>query len=192
MSTQVLTRQRSVALDGLRGWACVFMLFDHVLIVTDAADWTRWTLGRLAMPVFFVLAGHLAGRLSARHLQAAALGLALPVFVPWIDAPNVLLYWALGSVVLWAASRADVPVWGVPLLCLALAANNITLQEGTGYPWVALLGLMGLGAMIPRLDLERLGRSPAWVAYIGARPLTFYVGHLLVLQAATLLLTAQS
>lgn len=175
---------RSVALDVLRGGAVVLMLLDHVLLVTDSGDLVRSTLTRVCMPVFFLLAGHLAGRPSWRWAWAGLLGLALPVVVPWIDAPNVLLIWAGGCVVLFAWRRAGLPMWLPVVVALTVSANGWVLQ-GSGYDALALFALMALGATWPRGRFEAgAARLPAWpvLAAVGRRPLTWYVGHLLVLQ----------
>lgn len=184
MSAPVLVG-RLVGLDVLRGAAIVAMMLDH-LAYAVGADAVRWTVGRLAMPVFFVVAGALVRRLTVRHLGVAALGLLLPVLVPWIDSPNVLLLYALSVPVLVLTSRSHVIRGVVLVLVLTVSANGLG-ELGTGYPWPLLLALMLVGQDVgPRL-LARCGDwLPRWpvLAMVGRAPLRWYVGHLLVLQAA--------
>lgn len=180
---------RSYSLDAFRGLAILAMVVDHLTVVFSGPHVLRLTVGRLAVPAFFILAGHLAGRLRWRHAWVAGVGLVLPLLVPWIDSPNVLLYWALGSCALVVLRWAEIPSWVLCVVALTLAANSWGVSPGNGYEWSALLGLMGLGAVVPRTAFAFAGRAPGWVAAVGRRPLTWYVGHLLVLQAVILMAT---
>jgi len=176
-------RVRDGALDRLRGLAIVLMVADHVAAY---ADWTsvRMTFGRAAMPLFFVLAGHLSRRLSWRLLWIGLVGLWLPVVVPWIDRPNVLLILAAGAVVLAAARRAGVSALVLCAFVLMMGANRFgSGWPVTGYDALYLLGLMALGAALPRGSFAAAGRLPRWLERPGRRPLTVYVVHLLVLTA---------
>lgn len=183
VTREASTRSRLWQIDALRGAAIVLMVGDHLALVAgDDAMTYRVTLGRLAMPIFFVLAGHLAGRLSWRHAAVGGIGLALPLVVPWIDSPNVLVLWALGCVLLWAARRVGVhPLWLV-IVAATVAANGWGIRVGTSYEFLSLWALMAAGALVPRSALIALGSHlPGWLAVIGRRPVTWYVGHLLVL-----------
>lgn len=95
---------RLVGLDRLRGLAIACMIVDHVALL-GGLQLVRVTVGRLALPIFFVLAGALVRRLTWRHGAIFAVGLVLPVAVPWIDSPNVLTLYAVGAVVLVAGAR---------------------------------------------------------------------------------------
>lgn len=177
---------RISALDALRGVAMLLMLLDHLALVVGGLDEVRLTLGRLAMPLFFVLAGHLARDPRWRHLGIAAVGVVLPLVVPWIDAPNVLVIWAVGVVILWAGRRWSVPAWVVVVVALGCAANGWTSTDGH-YDFLALWALMALGSILPTSALMFCARAPRWVATLGRFPISFYVGHLLVLHLFVLL-----
>lgn len=180
---------RSAALDAFRGLAILLMIGDHVSLILGF-DAYRYTLGRAAMPAFFLLAGHLAGRLSWRHVRIAAIGLALPLAVPWIDSPNVLVLWSVGCLLLWGLRRWGAPVQLVAILALAAAANGWgALPFGRSYVPLALWGLMAVGAGLPRTWFTWAGVLPAWVAAMGRHPIAWYVGHLLVLEGVMLWLS---
>lgn len=180
-------RERSDQLDAFRGIAIALMMLDHGVYIAAGPDEIRWTLGRLAMPMFFLLAGHLSTRLRWRHLQIGLLGACLPLAVPWIDNPNVLLLWALGCVGLWCSRRFGFPVWVLVAVPLVQVANGISI-DGPGYysPGV-LLALMALGTMIPEHTFtvsRRLpGRVEQLLAAVGRHPILWYVGHLLIFQS---------
>lgn len=183
MTVQTVTPvRRRVELDRLRGLAVLLMIGDHVSILVGLSLF-RVTGGRLAMPLFFILAGHLAGRLSVRHLYVGLLGLVLPVFVVFVDRPNVLFWLALGSAVLWVFRRVGWSVWPLLVVSLTLAANGWSVHPGSlSYDPVALLALMALGAVIAPESLTWARRLPAWFEVIGRRPLSWYVGHVVFLQ----------
>lgn len=191
LSRSVPSWGRRWELDAARGLAIVAMMIDHVSAVSGGPWLVRWTVGRLAMPIFFVLAGYLCRRVSWRTGAVAALGVALPFAVPWIDRPNVLVWWAAGSAVLVGTRRLGIGPGWVAAFCLALMGNFVLLALGDGYPAAALVGLMALGALAGDRDAESGGRSyawrwaerlPGWLAVVGERPVRWYVGHLLVLQ----------
>lgn len=184
MSVVNAVRTRLPELDRLRGLAILLMVGDHVSATLLDLALYRVTLGRLAMPLFFVVAGHLAGsRLGRRHVLALGLGLALPAIVPFIDSPNVLVWWVLGSVVLYGFDRLNVPSWGFIVLALTLGANGWAIHPGAlSYDPAMLLGLMALGRGLAAESFGFGCRLPEWVGALGRRPLSWYVGHLLVLQ----------
>lgn len=183
---------RVAGYDAFRGLAVLAMVVDHLAYVLEGPAELRSSIGRLAMPMFFLLAGHLSRRLSWRHLGIFGVGSLLPVLVPWIDNPNVLVWWAIGCLLLAIARAASVPVWLIAAVGLALAANgrvDVTGINGAAtYDAAALWGLMALGTLLPSSAFTWAARAPRWIVAVGSYPLTFYVGHLLVLQAALLLL----
>lgn len=185
---------RSGALDGARGMAILLMLLDHLLVVTGHGDlWVRSTITRAAMPAFMVIGGALVAHTMtpprlARLVRTIAIGLALPVMVPWIDDPNILVMYAAGWLLVWAVSRWT---WGAPLLVIVgatLAANGLLGHTGAGYyPIGAVVALMGAGAWIGRLQLASWlqpfgSRGLRLVQWLGRHALAFYAAHLLVLR----------
>lgn len=178
-------RLRSAALDHWRGLAVLLMIVDHVCLVFATGEGVRLTLGRLAMPIFMVLGGHLAGKLRLRHAGILALGLALPLLVPWLATPNILVLWVAGVALLELGRRLGVPAWVLPVLALTFAANHGSIGSASFDP-VALWGLMGLGALLPRVAFDSAARWPSWLAVIGRHPLAWYVLHLLLLNVIAL------
>jgi hypothetical protein len=178
---------RVVGYDAFRGLAVLCMIVDHLALVLGGPVELRLTVGRLAMPAFFLLAGHLARRPRLRHLWIALLGFALPLVVPWIDSPNVLVWWAWGVVVLWVWRWAGFELWPIVILALVVAANGWTQTEGT-YDWFALVALMAVGSMLPATAFTWAAPAPRCVALLGRHPVSIYAGHLLALQTAVWLL----
>ena len=166
-------------LDAFRGLAILAMMVDHAALLFNGPGWLRLTVGRLAMPMFFALAGTLAGRVTGRHAAVAATGLALPLVVPWIDSPNVLVWWAVGAVALAGCRRLAVSPGVVAVVALGMGANG-WLVETRSYSGPALVGLMAVGALLPRSWYVWAGRAPRWVAAMGRAPIRWYVGHVLV------------
>lgn len=184
---------RSVALDRWRGLAIAFMIIDHLALYAAlvwgenvAGGMVRLTIGRLAVPIFFVLAGYLVTRLRWRHLGIYAVGVVLPVLVPTIDNPNVLCWWATGCALIVACRYAGLPVWVLGVALATLVANGYKLEVGNSYVPYGLWLLMVLGAglrgAVPAI-VERLGGAlPAAFGWLGRHPVGIYVGHLLALQ----------
>ena len=180
---------RLVEIDRLRGLAIACMVVDHLALFGFLPWEFRITVGRLAMPLFFVLAGMCFSRLTRRHGQVFVIGLVLPLAAPWLDAPNVLVWIAVGAVVLWLMDRPFWVAghWLVIFAALAAGANHWTPALGTGYPPGFLVAFMALGRLLAfRGDagwLLGLGeRLPGVLAGLGRRPLSMYVGHVLALE----------
>lgn len=173
----------------MRGLAILLMLLDHAAYVAGPAE-VRMTVGRLAMPLFFVLAGAFATRLTDRQLLAGVIGLPLTAIAPWAGEPNILVQYALCAVVLVALQRVRVPLWVVVVLPLVFAANHWLWTPAGGYEMAALLGLMALGRLAGVGWAVRFGGwLPGWLAVIGARPLTWYVGNVLAVTVVLLWLS---
>lgn len=179
----VLERTRHTGIDALRGLAIAAMMVDHVCKLIGPDTWPlRWTVGRLALPIFFVLAGYLVRHLSRRHVLVGLLGLGLPLVVPWVDRPNVLLWWAIGCGVIAAARKFGAHPAALLAVCLGLLVNGIGGGFEHSYPPVALLALMALGAWL-KADWFAVPvvRAPI-LEFLGRAPVRWYVGHLLVLE----------
>lgn len=178
-------RERVPSIDAVRGFAVVCMVVDHLCVVFGGPPLLRLTVGRLAMPLFFVTAGRVSGRLSWRHGAAAAAGLVLPLVVPWLDSPNVLVWWALGAVLLAACRAAGWSPGLVVVAALGIAANGWLDAPGSSYPPGALWGLMAVGALLPFGWWGWGDRLPAQLVlrWCGRHALGFYVVHVLLLTA---------
>ena len=164
------------------------MVIDHTCFIVGGLDAVRLGVGRLAMPIFFILAGHLVRRLTIRHAAIAALGVALPVAVPWVDNPNVLLWYALGAVVVVTSARVHRAAPALLALAAVTFTANFPWTVGTGFVPTLLLALMVAGHYMPRSWMIEAGRRlPRWMAVPGRFPVSFYVCHLLVLQSIVLL-----
>jgi len=163
------------------------MILDHVALLVGGPEIVRLSLGRLAMPMFFILAGRLSRRLTWRHAAIFVIGFFLPAVVPWIDDPNVLVWYAIGAAVLAAQRRLRIPAWAVLTVALTLGANGwLNTSSGSFNPWM-LFGLMSLGSMIPRSSFAWAEHLPQPLAVVGRAPLRWYVGHVLALQALVLI-----
>jgi len=193
---------RSAALDKLRGLAIVLMMLDHLLVQIDPQSLIRTTITRACVPLFFVIAGHLLrpGIKWQRLILILIIGAALPHYAPWVDSPNVLVWYAtLTPIVAWG-NRAVLA--GTILAALTLYANGYGQVEGSYAP-MALAAFMAAGRLAPRESLERVGswgqrpcrcldticavpRERTWargIAAIGQYPLSIYVGHILVIES---------
>jgi surface polysaccharide O-acyltransferase-like enzyme len=160
------------------------MILDHCLLIANVAHPIRATVTRLAVPLFFVISGHLVRRFSMRTFGIGIIGLALPIAVPFVDNPNVLLWYASGAALVVLSRRYSWAPWVIMAYVFTLSANFFLQSNWNDSYWApALYGLMVMGSVMPRsvfasLHFERL---PNWVAIIGRIPLRIYVGHLLLL-----------
>lgn len=175
-------QRRSPALDGLRGLAVLLMVSDHLAFVAGWSSW-RETVGRAAMPLFFVLGGHLVRRVSLRScLLVPLVGLAVEAVAPWSGAAGLLLCFAAGALLVAAfRERARPALWLLVAGGLTLGANGYAHLHGVYYDPRLLVALMALGALTPRGHLERAGRRVQLLAPLGRYPLTAYAGHVVVL-----------
>ena len=176
---------RTLSLDRLRGLAIACMVLDHLCLIFHTCYWLRLTAGRVAMPLFFLVSGHLVRRLGWRHGWVLLLGLLVPFVVPWIDSPNVLVWYVVGAVWIVAARYAGIWLWLPSLVGLAWAANFgvwSPLHVGPdSFDGLMLIGIMGMGAALETDAFDWGLRLPRFFERIGRYPLSVYVGHLLIL-----------
>ena len=174
------------ALDWLRGVAIALMVLDHVLVVIDPDHWLRLGLTRWSLPLFALLLGLLFRpglRRRHLHLLAAAIPATLAGGAVGIGQPDVLV------VILAALLLHQLPMHPWVLTAAGwIVATNLPIGWG-GYEVGDVVLLIGLGRLVALsgawLVVEdviatdgRLGRG---LVAIGRRPLTWYVGHLVVL-----------
>lgn len=187
--TMTSVRVRSIAVDGLRGLAIVLMIADHIAIFTGPFLF-RSTITRLSMPIFFILAGHLAHRITWRMPAIGLIGCCIPYVIPFVDKPNVLYWYAIFAPIIVIAKRKSVTLYVIIAISLTIFANYYGGGFFGSYEPFGLLSLMALGAIIPRHGFYSALRLPglSLLASIGRYPISFYVGHLLILREVTLLL----
>lgn len=180
-------RTRDTVIDKARGLAILLMIVDHVCIVANHGYWLRHTITRLAMPLFFVISGHLVKRISWRTFAIGIVGLAIPQLVYFSGNINVLTWYSVGAIVVYFARKYPPALYGVTWITLTISANFYFSGQWSGptsYWSPALIALMTLGATVPRDIFHQIPfwRLPEWVSKIGKYPLSIYVGHLLILQ----------
>lgn len=173
---------RLAYLDKIRGAAILLMIVDHLCIVLSGPEVLRMTVGRLAMPLFFLVSGALVTRFGFRHVLIFGLGVVLPWYVTFIDNPNVLTLYAVGALVMVVFRALDVHPLVIVAVILAAAANGFLPRIAPGYEFTAVLGIMCVGGHVGRHALGWFDWLPRWLAPLGRYPLTIYVGHLLALQ----------
>ena len=166
---------RCLEIDRLRGLAIVLMILDHTLVLVDPGSFIRFSLTRLALPLFALIAGHLsAGPLApVRFLQlGAAAVLATVLGFGWIGQPDILT--------LFLFCYAVRPFWSLPLLVAAVLQPSVLAFDWTGYSPGLVLALMIIGReVVFRSQLVRWGSGlPAFLGFLGKWPLSWYCGHL--------------
>lgn len=177
----VAVPRRVRSLDALRGLAVVFMVVDHVALVAGL-PLLRIMPGRLAMPLFFVLGGHLTTGLRRRHFLILTLGVVLQVLAPWAGPGLVLTSFVIGAwVVALAWSMHPGVLWLPIMVALTFAANGAT-ETALTFDLRSMVALMCAGALLPRsVFLTAGGRLPRWLSVLGRYPLSLYAGHLVLL-----------
>jgi fucose 4-O-acetylase-like acetyltransferase len=173
--------RRDLALDRLRGLAVACMVVDHVALFTGA-DGLRVTVGRLAMPLFFLLAGHLATRASWRLLNVLAAGVFVYAIAPWTGAAMLLTQLVAGALLVVVLRRRGTAWLVAALVVLAsITANSWDPTPTTAYATAGMWSIMLAGALLPRPALRWGARLPASLGILGRYPLTVYAGHALLL-----------
>lgn len=174
--------RRLAWLDRLRGLAVVLMLLDHALYLNPEAH-RAFLPGRLALPLFMACAGTVYRGMPSRRrrtqlylvlvvdlLLAPIIGLGQPAPVTGFVLLLVLLQLA-PTMLRWPATFAALGFlqgWFLPV-------------GWRGWEIGVLLGWFMLGRLAGT-ELEAIGgRLPAGLAWVGRRPLSWYVAHLVVL-----------
>lgn len=185
METQV--RERVVWVDYLRGVACLLMLLDHVLLLLAPESVVRLTVTRFSLPLFMLCAAAV-WRPGARP-RLLWLGLALPVeafllAVIGMPQPGILFlfFWLQVALLGWPGLALRPYLWIVVGLVqtLYLPVGWYTYEPGLVAAWF-FLGRLVIAD--PTFAADRAARpaGAAWVRWLGARPLEFYVAHLFLL-----------
>jgi uncharacterized membrane protein len=172
---------RLVEVDRVRGLAIMLMLVDHVAYIAGPVE-LRMTVGRAAMPLFMLLGGALATRLTWRHGLALGIGGALTVVAPWAGEPNILVQYVLGVFLLVCLRWAELTPW-VALVAAGVSVSNGWSDDAWSYEQVGIFALMACGALLGLGWAVRLGGVlPAFLGPVGAAPLRWYVGNVLAIQ----------
>lgn len=179
--------QRDYALDKYRGLAIVLMIADHIAYF-NGPDWLRQTITRASMPLFFILAGHLAHRISWKTYAVGAVGFFLPIYVEFIDNPNVLFWLAFGSGCIAYTRRWPMVQYLTIIVALTFMANYRIGDFIGSYHPVALLALMALGSLIPREYFRHGTHLPHAFIFLGRHSLSIYIGHVILFQIVSDLL----
>jgi len=158
------------------------MILDHVLLVAFPAHGgallVRLTVTRAALPLFILVAGHLAvdRPIHPRRMVgvilcgAGATVLTRDLGFPEPDVLMVIAVCVIGLSVVPARYRALV-------LVVAVLQPVTWPLPYTGYQPGPVVALLVIGGHLP--DLARLGdRLPLWTAAVGRHPLAWYIGHL--------------
>jgi hypothetical protein len=177
---------RRLALDRLRGLAIGLMVADHALVLCAPTCFARYTVTRLALPLFMLIAGRLLhnrnGPSAVRvvELLAAAVASFALESALGMRQPGVLLVFLLALLVWPVADRY--PTYTLAACFVALATVPVIWG---GYHLAVVLGLMVLGRYrAAGADWERFGLYlPSAFGVVGRYPLALYVGHLLALVA---------
>lgn len=177
--------KRCVGIDRLRGVAISLMILDHLFIITHAPTFTRLTITRLAMPLFFLISGHLAKRVSWRLPVIGFIGLLIPAVAIWIDSPNVLFWFAVLAPIVVLIRDNRVITSLVILFALTFSTNRYSLGIGSSYDPIGLFAIMCFGTLIKRESFNVFNRLPAFFGKIGHYPMTIYISHLVILGALT-------
>jgi uncharacterized membrane protein len=182
-------RIRLSSLDALRGVAVALMVLDHSLVIVAPDSPFRYTLTRLALPLFMYCTAYtlrMFGSSNGRLVTIASAGVLVSVASgavwPALNVrPDVCLL-IVGAIL---AVRWWLPALGAWSLAVLGFVQALYVPLGWhGYEPGLVLGWLcvGLLAVSSRPDLcEVIGERVSWLAPVGRRALVVYVGHLGVL-----------
>ena len=115
--------------------------------------------------------------MNRRTFEIMAIGFLLPIAIPWIDNPNVLFWYAVGSIILVYVKQR----WIIILAALTMGANHYSVNIGSSYDPLFLVSFMAIGSTFPREYFSWGNRLPAFLSFVGKYPLSIYLGHLFLL-----------
>lgn len=183
----------------VRGAAIVLMVLDHVLIQVDADSTVRggapWSVTRASLPLFMLVSAAVwrrSGRVRWRLLAVAGVEAflygALDMPLPGIVVLIFVVVTGLDS-----ALSADLHPVGWYALAVLGGVQALYVRVGwAGYEPGLLLLWFSLGRLVvPSIgyDIARIPPRPArLLMWIGRWPLSWYVGHLVVIWAGVNLL----
>lgn len=172
--------RRIPALDILRGFAILLMIFDHCAFFSAAGVWWRLP-GRFAMPLFMLVSGYLWHGFNRRRLLQVGLAAVLstlltaPFHFPF---PDILGVWLLCQPLMPFVDR-----WPVAAAVLGFGTSQLIIFW-TGYqPGIVILWL-AIGRLLRSLDFslpDLPARMTSAFRWLGQYPLSVYVGHLAIL-----------
>lgn len=182
-----LTRTRVGWIDGARGLSIVAMIVSHLgLFFGTTPGWFHLYVMRPVAPFFLLLLGMLwRPGFRRRHRQfivAAVVAQVLALYIGFA-LPNIFVVMGLCLLAMPYAMR-----WPVAAIVLAVVQLHFwpMPEWWTGYQPGFALVLVVVGKLVPADGyLEGFGRLGSWLGceVVGRRPMTWYLGHLLVLAA---------
>lgn len=176
-------RTRVDWIDRIRGLALVLMLLDHALFQVDPDSIARLTVTRWSLPLFMAASAAVWSP-GVRPKRVVVIGIcaALEVVLSLelgMPLPGILVVYLVAIIPLSNWYRASHHAYAIGAAGLIQALYLPIGWEGYEPGLVLVWWCLGrLGCY----QLDRLGvRLPRALADVGRRPLTWYVGHLLVL-----------
>jgi hypothetical protein len=175
------------ALDQLRGLAIILMVLDHVLLQIEPTHSLRYTLTRLSLPLFMITAGTLYRPATPRRLARLAPAILVEATISTIvleSRPGIVTVYAIA--LLTTTATQHIPRLGTPraLIAIGLLQTLLLPITWTGYQPGLVLAFVNAGRLINPASLPAMSPDSR-LATIGRYPMTWYVGHLLVLIAIT-------
>jgi hypothetical protein len=179
--------ERVAGIDCLRGAAICLMILDHVLALYGRVPgyFVRESVTRGALPAFMVVAGWLwafrgVGPSVRRMGVILGVGLLSDVLFGWahLNSPEIFqLYFFVALI--------SGFVLFCPAVCLVVGVLQVVNWPVPlpGYPFGEVLAFISLGVLLYRAGWRPEVRN-RFLEYVGAYPVTFYLGHIVFLGAA--------